>query len=406
MPKKEPKSHSPITSISTALAAVALVPACWHISPSKRVTDSQVAQINTHIHAAAAHRNTSFRTGFADHLTDIANLTNQHNREADLRAWKTRVAFLAAQPGITDIRVAIAASDLTTHSKGRLLWIKPNLNVYGAAFDYARTKHLNIILIAMPPRRDAGMNDSRYRSMTFSYYYEIGRFAKTHSIADINLNEFGVHNAATEQRVTSLTPKYLDGVVSLFVIASHAIRRYVPRARIIVSESAAMTEEATKRLLAVFAALKKAGVPFVRGLNIYAGGPVEIAQIAPLVDEVKRGGEVWITEFGVASVGVENEASQARKIGEIFGAIIKGPVKRVIGYEEMDEPRLQNLTNISSAEKNYGIVWRANGSIKPAAKVFLSIARNGNGKRSAEYASAAPVATSRPTCSGRAHPPT
>jgi hypothetical protein len=152
----------------------------------------------------------------------------------------------------------------------------------------------------------------------------------------------------------------------------------VPHVRIIGSESAAMTLDATMRLLTVFAVLKKTDVPFVRGLNIYAGGPVETAQIAPLVDEVKKDGEVWITEFGVASGGGESEEAQAQRVGELFGLLLKDPVDRVLGYEEMDEPRLQSLTNIAPAEKNYGIVWRADWSMKPAARVFLSIARGGS----------------------------
>jgi hypothetical protein len=219
--------------------------------------------------------------------------------------------------------------------------------------------------------------------MISSFYNEVARFAKTHHITDININELGAHNFATGQLISSLTRGYLDGAVSLVVTAWHAIRRYARRAQIVVSESAAMTKESTKRLLAVFAALKAADVPFVRGLNIYAGGPVEIAEIAPLVDDVEKDGVVWVTEFGVASAGVESEASQVGKLGKIFGAIIKVGVKRVFGYEEIDEPRLQKLANIPLAEKHYGIVWRADGSMKPAAQVFLSIARNGIGNRRA-----------------------
>ncbi|MBV9282797.1 MAG: hypothetical protein JOZ41_22200 [Chloroflexi bacterium] len=321
----------------------------------------------------------TFRSGLVDHLTDIAKLTSNQDRQADLRAWTRRVDFLAAQPGIGDIRVEVAASDVASVSRGRIRWNGSNMNAYGAAFDHAHQRHINIVLIAMPPWRSADMSDVQYRSMLSSYYDEIGSFSAVHHIVDIDINELGAHNAVTGQPITNITPRYLNAAVSLVLVASHAVRRHVPKAQIIVSESAAMTPEATMKLLAVFAALKDAGVTFIRGLNIYAGGPVEVAEIAPLIDTVRRDGDVWVTEFGVPSVGANGEATQALRVEQIFEAIIKAGVKRVIGYEEMDEPRLQHLTNLSPAEKNYGIIWRADGSMKPAAGVFLSIARRGSG---------------------------
>jgi hypothetical protein len=376
MTEREAKSRAIKRGVRTSLGALSLIPACCHTHLLLHTEiRPQPQHFRTQIDSVPTHTSDSIRTGIGDHLTDIANLTTYHSRQVDLEAWKRRVDFLADQPGITDIRVDIAASNVTVDLRGHLLWNKANIRVYGLAFDYAERKHLNIILIAMPPLRDADMSNPQYRSMIFAYYDLVGSFAKQHHIFDVNINELGAHNAATGRPVIRFTKEYLDGVVSLVVIASHAIERHVPHARIIVSESAAMTEEATKRLLAVFSALKQAGVPFARGLNIYAGGPVEIGEIGSLVDDVGKDGEVWVTEFGWASVGVQEETMQAQRIGEIFEAAIRAGVRRVIGYEEMDEPRLHNLGNIQAAEKDYGIVWREDGSIKPAAGVFLSLAR-------------------------------
>jgi hypothetical protein len=368
--------------VRASLGALVLFPTWWHVHQHlHRATQPRRTHVSNNITSPLDRGISPFRSGFDDHLADIANLTTYQNGQADLRAWKRRVDFLAAQPGITDIRVEMPGSEVITYSNGHLRWNTMNMDTYGAAFDYTRKRHLNIILIAMPPLRKAHMSNAQYRAVIYSYYDEVGRFAKAHHITDININELGAHDFETGKLITNFTSSYLKSAVSLVIAAFHASRKYVPRVQIIVSESAAMTREATKRLLAVFAALKVADVPCVRGLNIYAGGPVEIGEIGALVGEVRKYGVVWVTEFGVASAGVESEASQVVKLGEIFGAIVKTGVKRVIGYEEMDEPRLQKLANISLAEKHYGILWRADGSMKPAAHVFLSIARHGIGSR-------------------------
>jgi len=358
------------------LGAAALLPAPWqlHAQTSSGVRPNPVPVVKQ-VASQTPYQLNQFRSGLGDHLTDIADLTGDHNRQVDLQDWKKRVNFLAAQPGITDIRVDIAASDVAVYSKGRLAWNARNLSLYGAAFDYARARNLNIILVAMPLPRQVNMSDAQYRAMIDAYYGRLGVFAAAHGITDINLNELGAHNPITGRPVSSFTPAYLAEVVSLAGLAWHAIETRVPHARLIVSESAAMTDEATKRLLAVFAALKAAGIPFIRALNIYAGGHIEIGEIDPLIEDVAKGGEVWVTEFAFSSVGVKGEKRQAKGIGQIFERIVESGARVAIGYEEMDEPRLQRLRNLPAAEKHYGIVWRRDGSLKPAGEVFFGIAR-------------------------------
>jgi hypothetical protein len=318
--------------------------------------------------------------GFEDHLSDIVDLTSVANRAVDLRAWKRRVDFLARQASIEYIRVDMPALETVSLVRGRLVWNQANLKVYGAAFNYARARRLSIILVAMPPLRVRAMTDAAYGRMVRAYYDTIARFATAHRIADINLNELAIYDPATGGLLPDFTPAYLARMVALVTTASSAAKALAPKARIIVSESAGFTDETTRRLLGLFGALKTAGVSFIRGLNVYAGGPVEIAEIPWLVAAVRRDGEVWVTEFGVASYGQEDETVQARKLGQIFEEALRAGVGVVIGYEEMDEPRLQNRPGVSPAEKHFGILWRQDGSLKPAAEVFLAIARGGEAR--------------------------
>jgi hypothetical protein len=109
-----------------------LFPAWWHVQQHlHRATHPHQPHVSNHTLSLPDHGINSFRSGFDDHLANIATLNTYQNGQADLQVWKRRVDYLAAQPGITDIRVDMPASEVTTYSKGHLLWNKMNMNIYG-----------------------------------------------------------------------------------------------------------------------------------------------------------------------------------------------------------------------------------------------------------------------------------